>query len=81
MTGFTPAQVFTGQYLELATLKQQAPDDRYARNAERFVKGRPTVNIPPEFVAINPVAESEQGKLGGDAVNFPTLTAAGYRKQ
>jgi putative transposase len=80
LAGFTPAQVFTGEYMTVAKQKQRALDDRYECNPERFVKGRPTTKLPPEFVAINPITESddETGKM--DEVNFPTLTAAGYRK-
>ena len=79
LAGFTPEQVFTGRYTQVAEQKQQALDARFALNPERFVKGRPTVKLPPDFVAINPVKD-EQGQLVTDQVNFPTLTAAGYKR-
>jgi len=76
---FTPEQVFTGRYREVAKQKQKALDVRFAKNPERFVKGRPCVKLPPKFVAINPIASEEDGnKALSDCVNFPTLTAAGY---
>ncbi len=77
LAGFTPEQVFTGRYIEVAKQKQQALDTHFAQQPERFVKGRPTVKLPPEFVAINPVKD-EEGQLVVDRVNFPTLLAAGY---
>ena len=80
LAGFTPEQVFTGRYQKVAIDKQQALDDRYALNPERFVKGRPMVAMPPLSVAINPIVHSEDGSIIDDRVNFPTLTAAGYVK-
>lgn len=79
LAGFTPEQVFTGRYLEVAQLKQQALDASYDRNPERFVRGRPRVAMPPESVSINPVVPDANGMITDDRVNFPTLTAAGYR--
>ena len=55
-------------------------DEHYARNPERFVRGRPTVPMPPKTVAINPIVESGDDTMIGDRVNFPTLSAAGYVK-
>lgn len=79
LAGFTPEQVFTGRYYEVAKHKQRALDERFEKNPERFVKGRPHVKLPPKFVAINPIALKEGADLGvSDQVNFPTLTAAGY---
>jgi putative transposase len=78
LSGFTPEQVFSGRYREIAKLKQQVLDDQYALTPERFVRGRPTVPVPPKNVAINPVTESERDTKNCDCVNFPTLTAAGY---
>lgn len=80
LAGFTPEQVFTGRYHEVAKRKQQALDARYAHNPERFVRGRPKVTMPPESVAINPILPNEEEIIIGDRVNFPTLSAAGYRK-
>ncbi len=80
LAGFTPEQVFTGSYHEVAAQKQRVLDERYARNPERFVRGRPTVPLPPETVAINPILETGDDTIIDDRVNFPTLTAAGYVK-
>lgn len=78
--GFTPEQVFTGRYQEIAKAKQDTLDERYARNPERFVSGPPRVVMPPSSVAINPVVPDESGNIIDDRVNFPTLAAAGYVK-
>jgi len=43
LAGFTPEQVFTGRYHEVARQKQQVLDSRFEKNPERFVKGRPHV--------------------------------------
>lgn len=80
LAGFTPQQVFTGCYHEVARQKQRALDARYERHPERFVHGRPTVAMPPEAVAINPVLEAGEDSMFDVRVNFPTLTAAGYVK-
>jgi putative transposase len=65
----------------VARQKQQTLDGRYERHPERFVRGRPTVAMPPETVAINPVVESGEHSMIEERVNFPTLTAAGYVKE
>lgn len=79
LASFTPEQVFTGRYLDVAKQKQQVLDIRFEKNPERFVKGRPAIKSPPAFVAINPINLEEAAESGGsDCVNFPTLTAAGY---
>jgi putative transposase len=80
LAGFTPEQVFTGRYREVAVDKQKAMDERYALNPERFVMGRPMVAMPPLSVAINPIVQNEEGSVVDDRVNFPTLSAAGYVK-
>ena len=80
LAGFTPEQVFTGRYREVAIDKQKAMDERYALNPERFVMGRPMVAMPPLSVAINPIVQNEDGGIVDDRVNFPTLSAAGYVK-
>tara|TARA_R110002094_G_scaffold191809_4_gene166172 strand:+ start:357 stop:491 length:135 start_codon:yes stop_codon:yes gene_type:complete len=36
--------------------------------------------MPPPFVAINPVKVEELEEHSAEAVNFPTLAAAGYMK-
>ena len=81
LAGFTPEQVFTGSYREVAVQKQRVLDERYKRNPERFVRGRPTVPMPPETVAINPIVDSGDDTVVDDRVNFPTLSAAGYVKK
>ena len=73
LNGFTPAQVFTGSYKEIAIIKQQALDERYAQNPERFVAGPPTVKLPPAGVYINQVTPEEIENGATDQVNFPTL--------
>ncbi len=79
LNGYTPAQVFTGSYQQIAAVKQAALDDRYKLNPERFVKGRPIVKMPPTEVAINPISAEDIAEGVVDAVNFPTLHAAGYQ--
>ena len=54
LNGYTPEQVFTGRYQEIARYKQAALDNRYALNPERFVNGVPTIQLPPSQVMINP---------------------------
>ena len=78
LSGFTPEQVFTGRYREVAKSKQRALDKQYRRNPQRFVLGRPLVPMPPKKVAINPVQPAEDSLMVDERVNFPTLTAAGY---
>ena len=73
LNGYTPEQVFTGQYQEIAIAKQAALDHRYSINPERFVKGKPTVAMPPSEVFINPVTSEEMEQGVETAVNFPTL--------
>ena len=80
LAGFTPEQVFSGRYRDVAKDKQRALDERYRQSPERFVKGRPMVSMPPTSVAINPIVPDNDGTVAVDRVNFPTLTAAGYVK-
>ncbi|EQD61285.1 transposase [mine drainage metagenome] len=77
LAGFTPEQVYTGRYRPIAERKQRALDAQYARHPERFVRGRPSVPMPPTVVSINPIIETEEAQAPAGAVNFPTLTAAG----
>lgn len=80
LNGYTPEQVFTGSYQQVTVTKQQALDKRYALNPERFVKGRSMmVKMPPAEVAINPISAEDIAEGAVDAVNFPTLHAAGYQ--
>jgi len=79
LADFTPEQVFTGRYHDVAKQKQRTLDERFKKNPERFVKGSPGIKLPPEFVAINPLTINESGRTAiSDCVNFPTLSAAGY---
>ena len=80
LAGFTPEQVFSGRYHGVAAQKQRTLDERYERNSERFVRGRPTIPMPPKTVAINPVTGLDDDLIVDDRVNFPTLAAAGYVK-
>jgi len=73
LNGFTPEQVFTGRYLEVAVEKQRSLDTRYASHPERFVHGRPTVAMPPKMVTINPVTPEDIAEGVSTRVNFPTL--------
>ena len=71
--GFTPFQVFSGDYIELAETKQSALDAMYERHPERFSQGRPNVQMPATEVFINPVpADADQATIE-KGVNFPTL--------
>ena len=81
LAGFTPEQVFTGNYRDIAVVKQRALDARYELNPERFVKGHPILPMPPKKVVINPITVTEGDDEIDDRVNFPTLTAAGKVKQ
>ncbi len=73
LAGFTPEQVFTGRYLEVAAQKQRALDLRFAQNPERLVAGPPKVTLPPSRVVINPVSPQDIEAGATDLVNFPTL--------
>ena len=73
LNGYTPAQVFTGEYNSISEQKQLALDKRYALNPERFVKGKPMVALPPAQVFINPLTEQDTREGVSNAVNFPTL--------
>ncbi len=79
LSGYTPVQVFTGSFTDIAKTKQAALDNRYLLTPERFVKGRPQVKMPPTEVAINPISAEDIAEGVVDAVNFPTLHAAGYQ--
>ena len=76
LAGYTPEQVFTRRYLEVAQDKQLALDARFVSHPERFVAGRPRVEQPPAQVAINPVTPQQLADGVSNRVNFPTLTRA-----
>lgn len=50
---FTPAQVYSGEHASLLPYRQAVLDARYAKNPERFVKGKPIAQSPPAVVGIN----------------------------
>ena len=76
LAGFTPEQVFTGEYKTIATIRQTALDKAYEQNPERFSKGKPMVSMPPKVVEINPVTETDDDYTAESGVNFPTLPRA-----
>jgi putative transposase len=51
---YTPEEVFTGRYEEVAKVREIAMGKAYAEHPERFVKGRPAVARPPTEASINP---------------------------
>ena len=73
LAGYTPEQVFTGRYREVAADKQRALDKRYSLNPERFVRGNPKAASPPSRVVINPATPEQLAAGASDQVNFPTL--------
>jgi putative transposase len=77
LASYTPEQVFTARYKDIAVTRQQALDEQYQRYPERFVKGRPKAALPPHQVAINPVQTEDGDDTVVTTVNFPTLSAAG----
>lgn len=52
---FTPANVFSGGVLKVATVRQTALDAAFQMHPERFPNGPPRVRLPPAIVAINPI--------------------------
>jgi hypothetical protein len=72
LAGYTPAQVFTGDYKAVAAKRAEALREAYQRTPERFIKGQPEVSMPPSEVFINPVIEPDM-KEEPSGVNFPTL--------
>ncbi len=73
LAGYTPEQVFTGRYREVAHTRQLALDARFAQHPERFVAGPPSAALPPARVAINPVTPEQIAAGASTEVNFPTL--------
>lgn len=73
LEGFTPEQVFTGEYQNIVKMRQAALDKAYNKNPERFSKGRPTAKPPPQTVTINPIPEDADSSIIERGVNFPTL--------
>lgn len=73
LAGFTPQQVFTGEYRVLAEARQQVMDQAYRQHPGRFAKGRSIIKMPPEAVYINPIPEDADETTAESGVNFPTL--------
>ena len=76
LAGFTPSQVFTGEYKQVAAHRQSSLDQQYLAHPNRFARGAPKVKMPPSVVRINPVIDVLEDADVAAAVNFPTLTAA-----
>jgi putative transposase len=60
---FTPSDVFHGRVATVAAVRQQALTEHYARHPERYVKGAPTVALPPAAVHINPDLAMDASQL------------------
>ncbi len=88
---FTPADVHFGRHGQIRRVRQKALDAAYARNPERFVRGRPTSPTVPEVVWINRPDEAtiqiqpaeapelpggRGGSPGGRGASSPPLAAA-----
>jgi transposase InsO family protein len=76
LAGYTPAQVFTGEYTIIHEQRQQALEQQYARHPERFVNGMPKAQRPPRVVYINPAMDEQGEVLIDEKVNFATLNRA-----
>lgn len=76
LAGFTPEQVFTGSYHELAVQRQTAMDKAFHQHPECFANGKPRIAMPPVVVYINPVTEEVDQTPAESGVNFPTLPRA-----
>ncbi|WP_112135935.1 integrase core domain-containing protein [Marinomonas primoryensis] len=74
--GFTPEQVFTGDYIDLTKIRQSALDQAYKAHPERFIKGPPKAAQPPTSVSINPIPDDADQEVIEKGVNFPTLPRA-----
>jgi len=68
--------VFTGQYVDIARVRQDALNEAFAIHPERFSRGRPLVKLPPQEVAINPIPDDAEPSVAEQGVNFPTLQRA-----
>lgn len=76
LAGFTPAQVFTGEYVALAETRQATLNQAFKEHPERFINGAPKANLPPAEVFINPVVAAAENSTYHQGVNFPTLPRA-----
>ncbi len=57
---FTPADVFFGRVDVVAARRRAALAAAFAHHPERFVRGLPTVKLPPERVELNPLDPGQQ---------------------
>lgn len=77
LAGFTPAEVFTGDYQVIAHKRQLALNEAYRQHPNRFMGGKPKVSMPPSDVFINPVPdETDDQAVKTSDVNFPTFRRA-----
>ncbi len=76
LAGFTPSQVFTGEYLEIAKRRKSALATAYEKHPERFFNGAPKAAMPPSKVCINPIVSDDSSEEPSGGVNFPTLRRA-----
>ena len=76
LAGYTPEQIFTERYRRLAVTHQATMTQAYEKHPERFVHGQPTIKLPPQVVAINPIYREDGSIETETGVNFPTLPAA-----
>ena len=76
LNGYTPEQVYTGQFEEIWAQRQQSLQEYYGRHPERFVNGPPKAARPPTIVTINPAPIDDNPAASVvTQVNFPTLKA------
>lgn len=59
----TPQQVHMGTYMNVLEKRQTALEAAYARNPERFVKGKPKAGKLPKAVWINPPEEKKEKEI------------------
>jgi hypothetical protein len=57
---FTPADVFFGRVDVVAARRREALEAAFAQHPERFVRGLPTVKLPPERVELNPIDPGQE---------------------
>lgn len=80
LAGFTPEQVFTGRYKDIADTRKATMQNAYQNHPNRFVNGRPKIKSPAAWVGINPLLKND-GTIDENAtVNFPTLSKAKHRE-
>jgi putative transposase len=72
---FTPADVFLGRVPELAAHRQRALDAAYDAHPERFVRGRPSVRLPPAKVSINPIDPGAPSQTAAELLSTTTNPA------